>query len=199
VRPDPATVDAARSALRGVDVVIEPRQLWPRETPGRRGRIAGIAEGRALAFADDPAWIDALGDPDGPDHPVTPELAEAVVAVLARWSRSWQRPVAVVAVPSRRHPRRVRSLAEHLAARGRLPLIDALRASGPPPPRDVASGARSAALLTSLQTGPDRPPHGPILLVDDTYRTGWTMTVAATLLVDAGATQVLPLVLHRLP
>jgi len=36
---------------------------------------------------------------------------------------------------------------------------------------------------------------GPVLLVDDQVDTGWTMTVAAALLRDAGATAVLPLVL----
>jgi ATP-dependent DNA helicase RecQ len=43
------------------------------------------------------------------------------------------------------------------------------------------------------------PTDGPILLVDDTYRSGWTMTVAAALLRDAGAREVMPLVVQRLP
>ena len=36
---------------------------------------------------------------------------------------------------------------------------------------------------------------GPVLLVDDRIETGWTMTVAARLLREAGAARVLPLVL----
>ena len=36
---------------------------------------------------------------------------------------------------------------------------------------------------------------GPVLLVDDQIDTGWTMTVAARLLRDAGAPAVLPLAL----
>jgi ATP-dependent DNA helicase RecQ len=40
---------------------------------------------------------------------------------------------------------------------------------------------------------------GPVLLVDNTIRTRWTATVAAALLVDAGATSVLPLAIHQLP
>ena len=36
---------------------------------------------------------------------------------------------------------------------------------------------------------------GPVLLVDDQVDTGWTMTVAARLLRDAGAPAVLPLAL----
>ena len=42
-------------------------------------------------------------------------------------------------------------------------------------------------------------PAGPILLVDDVYSSGWTMTVAASLLGELGATTVYPLVLHRRP
>jgi ATP-dependent DNA helicase RecQ len=36
---------------------------------------------------------------------------------------------------------------------------------------------------------------GPVLLVDDRIETGWTMTVAAKLLRDAGVPAVLPFVL----
>ena len=36
---------------------------------------------------------------------------------------------------------------------------------------------------------------GPVLLVDDRVESGWTMTVAAKLLREAGAPAVLPLVL----
>jgi ATP-dependent DNA helicase RecQ len=36
---------------------------------------------------------------------------------------------------------------------------------------------------------------GPVLLVDDQADTGWTITVAAKLLREAGAPAVLPLVL----
>jgi ATP-dependent DNA helicase RecQ len=42
-------------------------------------------------------------------------------------------------------------------------------------------------------------PAGPLLLVDARYRSGWSITVAAALLREAGATAVLPLVLHQLP
>ena len=64
----------------------------------------------------------------------------------------------------------------------------------------LGAGAVVAALTDALALHPgvDLPP-GPVLLVDARYRSGWTMTVAAALLRDAGATVVLPLVLHQLP
>jgi ATP-dependent DNA helicase RecQ len=40
-------------------------------------------------------------------------------------------------------------------------------------------------------------PAGPVLVVDDTYDSGWTLTVAAHRLREAGADAVLPFVLAR--
>ena len=268
-QPAAARIEAARAFARGQDVVIEPRKLWPSGS-GRKGRIVGCSEGRALAFAEDPGWADVLrpllggpaagrgfGEPgdggdDGSaevghegaadfapdleadaDHDaardaagdaararagaaarIDPEASreagraaaleqvhDGLVAVLARWRRQWPgRPVAVVPMPSARHAALVRSVAQHLASVGRLPLLDVLRLSGPLPDADAASSARVVALddALSLQPGAAIPP-GPLLLVDAHYRSGWTMTVAAARLREAGATAVLPLVVQRLP
>jgi ATP-dependent DNA helicase RecQ len=42
-------------------------------------------------------------------------------------------------------------------------------------------------------------PDGPVLLVDDTVQSGWTMTVVAEALRAAGSGPVLPLALWRRP
>ena len=197
----PDRVAAARQHLRGQDVVLEPRKMWPGGS-SRRGRIATQSEpGRALAFADDPAWADAMTVLAGGDREIPEDLAQAVVQVLGRWRASWgERPVAVVPVPSRSRPRLVRSSAEHVATVGRLPLLDLLEVTGAVPPRDVASGVRATAILGSLRVVPGAEvPDGPLLLVDDTYVSGWTLTVAAALLREAGSGPVLPLVLHQRP
>ena len=195
-----ASAEATLRYLRTLDVELEPRKLWPSGLADRKGKITGCAVGRALAFADDAAWSDAIAALGENDGPVSAEIADAMVGVLSRWRRSWERPVVVVPMPSRRRPELIRSLAEHIAAVGKLPLVDALEVSGPPPPSDVASAARASALLGSLRvTGGVRLPAGPALLVDDTYRSGWTATVAASLLTDAGASSVLPVVIHKLP
>jgi ATP-dependent DNA helicase RecQ len=198
--PEPDTVSSARSWLRTTDVVLAPRKLWPSGFE-RRGRIVSGSEGRALAFADDPAWTDELAFLGNLDSEVPPELLAGLVEVLGRWRHRWDaRPVAVVPVPSRSRPVLVRSLATGLADVGRLPMIEALTVAGPRPPRDANSATRAAALLAGLSI--DRSislPPGPVLLVDDTWRTGWTATVAGALLREAGAADVMPLVLHQLP
>jgi ATP-dependent DNA helicase RecQ len=203
-RPSGQRIEAARAFARGQDVILEPRKRWPAgvKRTGRTCVIVGCSQGRALAFADDPGWAEALRPLfDASDGAVPQALLDGLVGVLGRWRRSWgTRPVAVVPMPSVRHSNLVRSVAEHLAAVGRLPLVDALRLTGPLPGDDLASGAKVAALqqALALQPGVAVPP-GPLLLVDARYRSGWTMTVAAAMLREAGATAVMPLVLHQLP
>ena len=209
--PSASDVDSARIFARGIDVVIEPRKLWPagtldRSGAPRKGRIgAAIADGRALAFADDPGWAERvvrLTDDRAPDGELPDDVATGIVELLARWARVWPaRPTTVVAMPSRTHPLLIGSLARHIAAVGRLELVDTLEWHGPRPVSGVGSGQRVAAVTASLGPASSAAsvPAGPILLVDDVYRSGWTMTVAAAMLEELGASAVYPLVLHRSP
>ncbi len=210
-KPGAARLDAARVFARGQDVLIEPRKLWPSGAgaaggatgkPVRKGRITGCSEGRALAFADDPGWAQSLLPLfNRPDAQAPAEVLDGVVAVLARWRRHWGgRPVAVVAMPCASHPRLAASVAGHVATVGRLPLLHVLRLAGPLPGDDLASAAKVAALVQALVLQPGAAvPAGPLLLVGARSRSGWALTVAAALLREAGATAVLPLVLHKLP
>jgi ATP-dependent DNA helicase RecQ len=198
-RPQMATVDAARRFFRGQDVVVEPRKQWVARLPDRKGKIAFMAPGRALAYADDPAWNTDLASLWQADRPAPQVILDALVQVLVRWSKVWERPVAVVEMPSRSFPMLVASLAQHIATVGQLPMVDALAVSGPPPSVDSASWVRATDLLARTTLNPGVQFGGPVLLVDDTTRTRWTATVAGALLADAGATSVLPLVVHQLP
>ncbi|HET9871507.1 MAG TPA: DEAD/DEAH box helicase [Propionibacteriaceae bacterium] len=199
IRPSTEMVQAAQRYFRGQDVVVEPRKMWASGLGSRKGRINCIAPGRAIAFADDPGWQDTLALLWQRDGEAPKEILDAAVQVLRRWSTSWERPVAVVPMPSRRFPTLVESVARHLAQVGRLPLVDALVVSGPPPAAESASAVRVKDLLATTTVIAGVSFDGPVLLVDDTIRTRWTVTVAASLLAGAGATSVLPLTLHQLP
>jgi ATP-dependent DNA helicase RecQ len=190
-----------RRYLRGEEVVIEPRKIWPSGLSDRKGKIIGAEEGRALCFADAPGWSAVVTELSGPDHEASAELLEAMVGVLSKWRGSWaSRPVAVAFIPSRRHGLLLGSLARHLGAVGKLPVLELLEVHGGRATVDGAGAARVSALCTglSLRNGAEVP-VGPVLLLDDTYRGGWTMTVAAALLREGGASAVLPLVIHQLP
>ncbi|QDP98131.1 ATP-dependent DNA helicase RecQ [Microlunatus elymi] len=197
--PATETVQSAQRFFRGLDVMIEPRKLWPSRIDGVKGKINFLDEGRAIAYADDPAWQDTLDHLWRRDVEAPQEILDAAVEVLKRWSRHWRRPTAVVPMPSRRFPTLINSVAGHLATVGRLPLSDALMITGPTPTDDAASGVRVRELLAGLGLQSGVRLDGPVLLVDDTVRTRWTMTVAGKLLTDAGASEVLPFAIHQLP
>jgi ATP-dependent DNA helicase RecQ len=94
----------------------------------------------------------------------------------------------------------VRSLAAAISAIGRIPVRDVLAMDGTPGDTEVSAKARAQAQgrRLSLRTGESLDAQ-TVLLVDDTWRTGWTATIAGALLREAGADAVLPLVLHQRP
>ncbi len=198
LHPSAEALESARAFARGRDVIIDPRKLWPPGT-ARKGKIVGCSEGRGLAFADDPGWVDEIRNIR--DAPASPEILAGMVKTLTRWRSSWgPRPVAIVPIVSHTHGRFTRSIAEHLSEVGKLPIVDAIGVSGQLPSSDVPSTGQVTARLANVALRPGiEVPHGPVLLLDALYRTGWTMTVAAALLREAGATAVLPLVVHQLP
>ncbi len=198
LRPSTEMIEMARVFVRGRDVIIEPRKLWPAGS-ARKGKIIGCNEGRALAFADDPGWVNEVGRIT--NARAEQAILDGLVRVLMRWKSSWgTRPVAIVPIVTSKHGVFTRSLAEHLSEVGKLALIEALCVVGELPRSDVPSAGQVDARLSAvkLNQAAEIPP-GPILLIDAFYRTGWTMTVAAALLRDAGATAILPLVVNQAP
>jgi ATP-dependent DNA helicase RecQ len=207
----PGGDSAARERLARPGVEVEPRKMWPTgmkelgiDVSGKIPASRVAAPGRALGRLTDVGWgatLRALLSPEARDEPVTPQLVDALVKVLAAWDWA-QRPVAVVTMPSRTRPVLIGSLGERLAAIGRLNYLGALEyaTQDGPGPRRHNSAQRLASLWRALAV-PDElrtalaGVDGPVLLVDDQIDTGWTVTVAAALLRDAGAPAVLPLAL----
>ena len=112
-------------------------------------------------------------------------------------------PLCIVLIESRRRPRLVRhigrALAHHLAA---MPL-GIIGVRGDPGRHDVGSAHRLAEVARSLtldEWSDDARArlHGArVILVDDWTNSGWTLTVAASILRRAGATAVHPFVLAQ--
>ncbi len=200
-----ASTQAAESLDR-VGVPIEPRRAWPtgadRLGVPLKGRISAgeqAGEGRALARLTDLGWGNTLREifaPGASDVAVTPQLIQGCIRVLAGWGWA-ERPVAVVALPSRSRPLLVDSLARGLAEVGRLPYLGALEPVGGGPTGQPGGNSvfRLAGLWDRFSAEHLEVPAGPVLLVDDLVDSRWTMTVAARVLRQAGATDVLPLAL----
>ncbi|GHC53068.1 RecQ family ATP-dependent DNA helicase [Streptomyces cinnamoneus] len=218
------SLDASRGELGRPGVEVEPRRMWPTGMPAvgvdLKGRIpAGeqAATGRALGRLSDIGWGNRLRPllaPHVPDADIPDDVADAVVTVLADWARGsggWAsgapdapaRPVGVVTVASRTRPRLIRSLGEHIARVGRMPLLGTVEYGHAEADTRVPR-TNSAQRLRALDGALTVPPalaealsaaDGPVLLVDDLADTGWTLAVAARLLRRSGAAEVFPLVL----
>jgi ATP-dependent DNA helicase RecQ len=203
-RPVPADVTAARDHLRAQDHPLLPRKQWPRGVSVAKGNIAPdlrLAEGRALASDGDGGWSGLVTDVLDGDHPVDDELVRGVAAMLKRWP--WEsRPTWITWVPSRARPDVVPEVARRIGAMGKLTVLDTVRRIEPDRPPQAGMG-NSAHQLGNVWSAfavsePDGGwPRGPVLLLDDEWTSGWTMTVVGTRLRAAGAGPVLPAVLRR--
>ena len=201
-------IGAAREQLARVGTPLEPRAMWPTgmdrlgvPVKGKIGPDERAAEGRALARLSDLGWGQRLRPLLAQDAPVPPEVFTGVVHVLKEWG--WrERPVAVIAIPSRARPHLVTSLAQGIAQIGRLRYLGALDLvdGGPVGEPGGNSAFRLANVWERLAVGPALAEalagiRGPVLLVDDLVSSRWTMTEAARAVRLAGAPEVMPLVL----
>jgi ATP-dependent DNA helicase RecQ len=203
-----AALEEAGERLRRPGVTIAPRKMWPSALanlgielkgkitdgaePGRAvGRLTDLGHGQALR---------ALFRPEADDGPVPRSLVDAVLEVLRDWHPDWAaRPTGVAYVESARRPQLVRELAEGLARLMQLPVVarwQIVDADVAPGQGAANSAQRVAAVGRRFSLAVDEPlDGGPVLLVDDLVGTGWTLTLAARALRQAGATAVLPLTL----
>jgi ATP-dependent DNA helicase RecQ len=181
-RPDGDAVAVARAWLQQRPTQLAMRKRWP-AGGRRRGAIAAAAEGWALTVAGDDVWAG--------DHSawragrVTDGLVAAAAHLTADKIGQVDRVVAVggphttVAVFAAR-------LAERLAVPHSQHLhIDAavdIDADGGSGETSASQVARLDGKLVASATS------GRVLVVADTWRSGWTATVAAAELADAGAT-----------
>jgi ATP-dependent DNA helicase RecQ len=208
-----AAATAARDRLLRPGTDLDPRKMWPSgmrelgvDVAGKISPDLAAGPGRALGRLADLGWgprLRALLGAETADAVVPGDVVDAVVAVLAAW-RWDERPAGVVSLPSRTRPQLVSSLAQRIAEIGRMPFLGSLdyatEAGAPAEGRQHNSAQRLRAVWHSLTvpaavSGQLAGLGGPVLLVDDLADTGWTMTVAAMALREAGACAVLPLTL----
>ncbi|MGO4445258.1 RecQ family ATP-dependent DNA helicase [Mycobacterium sp. 2YAF39] len=201
---DENTAEATRQRLMRPGVELTPRKQWPSglaklgvDLSGKIGD--GPATGRAIGRLTDLGWGARLRRLlDEPDGEASDDVVAAAVKVLASWDWA-ERPTAVMALDSDRHPLLISSLCRELARLGRLTDLGTLQYA---PTRRAVTAANSAYRVAALH-GAWTPPDadvvgsagGPVLLVDDLSDSGWTLTMAARVVREAGAPEVLPFAL----
>ena len=204
--PSAATTAAAEAFLRGLDTPLPPRRQWPSGLAGRSGKIGKdlqADEGRALADGRGTGWDGVLDvllatefDPAA-DAVAVDAAVDGLVKVLARWPWA-ERPTWICPVPSRRRAALIDAVAERLGKLGRLPVHRPLVRddTGQGYQEDMRNSLHQASAAIAGLRVDGQVPAGPVLLLDDITRSGWTLTVAVAVLREAGAGRVLPLVLR---
>ena len=158
-----------------------------------------------MVVADAPEWRETVAELFARDAGAPSDVLDGCVRLLVDWRDSWPvRPDVVVDLPAAGFPLLTGSVADHLASVGRLGRASLPLPAVDSPPRDLRelSSADEAALWKELVdvSGVRSDVEGrAVLLVVDASSSLWPVTVAAALLRRAGATAVLPLLLHRRP
>ena len=197
---DPAVVRTITGELRRSAQILEPRKMWPGGDFGRRGRIAddlAAQPGRVLAHADAPEWADLLAAARDNDRQALGDLGDAAVSTLSAWVRqSGQRPDMIMSLRLT-GTNLADQLAEHLRIVGKRPGGHLPVRQGNPPDRDAPGAVEATYWRDHLGEPPAEVAGQKVLLVVDESRSGWAITLAAAALREAGATAVMPLLIHR--
>ena len=165
---------------------------------GFRGNLSGelrAETGRILSRWGDAGWGQIVADDKHRGH-FRDELVEAMAEMVQdRWQPD-PPPEWVTCVPSRTHRTLVPDFAHRLATALRLPFIPIVtKTRHNEPQKEQQNRFHQCRNLDGAFRIDDSIPDGPVLVLDDIVDSGWTMTVIAALLRQAGSGPVWPVAL----
>jgi ATP-dependent DNA helicase RecQ len=189
----PELVAEAGQYLRSARLSIEPRKRWPVGAGFDKVGIPKgeqLAPGRVLGILGDGGWGSAVREALRAGGPLPDDAVDAAARLVAAWEAA---PAWVTAVPSTRAGEPVADAARRLADRLGLPFVAALRrARAGPPQHEMQNSAQQVRNVVGAFAVDGPVPDGPVLLVDDTVDSRWTLTVTGGMLRRSGAGEVLP-------
>jgi len=198
---DPALAHRAGTFLKHAEMVITPKAQVAANALleyGFRGNLPQqlrAQEGRVLSRWGDAGWGRTVADNKHAGH-FSDELVEAMAEMIQqRWQPN-PAPQWVCCVPSRNHPELVPDFARRLAARLGLPFVDAVsKVKDNQPQKGQQNRFHQCRNLDGAFAVAQLYQGQPVLLVDDIVDSGWTLTVIAALLQQAGSGVVYPVAL----
>ncbi|MDO6670771.1 RecQ family ATP-dependent DNA helicase [Cobetia amphilecti] len=152
-------------------------------------------EGRVLSRWGDAGWGRMVAD-NKHDGRFDDELVAAVADMIQqRWQPDPQ-PTWLTCVPSLNNPELVADFAHRLAERLGLPFMDIVgKVKHNQPQKGQQNRFHQCRNLDGVFAIKQPVPDGPVLLLDDIVDSGWTLTVIAALLQQAGSGSVYPVAL----
>ena len=195
-----SAVQAARF-LRHSEFPIKPKkQFAPDGFPehGWRGRIREewrAETGRILGRWGDAGWGQMVAEDKSAGFFRDDLVNAAATMLMARWKPE-PAPTWVTCIPSNRNPELVPGFVERLASTLGLPFRPVITKIRDNEPQKIQQNRfHQCRNLDGAFAINDDVDAGPVLLVDDAHDSGWTVTVAAVLLRQAGCGPVFPLAL----
>jgi ATP-dependent DNA helicase RecQ len=185
--------------LQGSFRLIKPRKRWPAGGVGAHtGQIPEelqADQGRALSIYGDAGWGRLVADAEDREHRFDQRLVEAAAQLVSNWQPD-PSPAWVTAIPSLRTDL-VSDFAQRLAHSLGLPYRESIvKVQEKPPQNEMANSVQQARnVIDAFEARSGEVADGPVLLVDDIVDSGWSMTVCAMLLRQAGSGAVYPLAL----
>lgn len=203
---DSLLVHDAATFLKQAEIVIQPRkQVAPSNNESGRAfptyqfprQLGSLVaqEGRCLSRWGDAGWGGMVRDCKHTGR-FNDELVDAMAEMIQqRWQPNPE-PAWVCCVPSLNHPELVPDYARRLAARLGLPFVDTVdKMKDNEPQKGQQNSFHQCVNLDGAFAIQQPVPEGPVLLVDDIVDSGWTLTVIAALLQQAGSGCVYPVAL----
>ncbi|MDX2468917.1 MAG: ATP-dependent DNA helicase RecG, partial [Acidimicrobiia bacterium] len=195
VSVDDKVVEAAIEFLNRTDLVIRPRLRWPLGYKGPSLKKAGLVEGRALTVSGDPGLAQLVKhgkDEDGLRF--DDRLVDALAGLIKKWAPD-PSPQWIAWVPTFGGDGLVADLASRLGAKLGIPCHDVVVKLRQNKPQKQMQNSYHQASNVQGAFEVNGPLQGHGILLDDILDSRWTLTVIGSLLREAGAETVYPVVL----
>ncbi len=191
----PALVEKANQFLRRCDQPILPRKKWANNTGIPKAQLA--QEGRALCLWGDDGWGEMVRRGKQEEQHFDDQLVVAVAEMIRHRWKLMPAPQWITCVPSLNHPELVLSFGRRVAASLNLPFVNCIvKVRQTPPQKEMQNSYQQAHNIEgAFAVNREKVLSGPVLLLDDMVDSRWTLTIIASLLLQARSGPVFPVAL----
>lgn len=190
-------VKAAEIFVKNRIIKLKINKQWPSGVIALTGKRIPIQElneeGRVLSCYGDSGWGKIVEEDKYKREYFRDELVEATINIVNNKWKELSKIDCVVAVPSLRKPKLVKSFAERVADRLKVPFLDIIK-------KPVETEEQKYMENSNMQAKnaynafkvEDQVNYENVLLIDDMVDSGWTLTACGALIKRNGAIRVYP-------